>query len=315
MSEQHTKHLCIIGMGMMGASIAQAVRHNGTAQHITAVDPNPKHRQIALNNGIADGVYDTVADGVAGADMVIIASPISTYDSIATQLQGHLPDHCILTDIGSVKSNVAERLQKSGHNPALIIPAHPIAGLEKSGPAHGITDLFVNRSVIITPTKHSNPTATATLTQFWQSLGATVETMDVAHHDRVLAITSHLPHLISYSIVGTVADLETHLKSDTGTNPDISENEVIKYSAGGFRDFTRLAGSDPTMWRDIFIENDTAVLEMLGRFTEDLIALQKAIRWHDTEALETLFTRTREIRTKVIAENQHGTFNPTNTKP
>lgn len=299
--------ISILGIGMMGASIAQACRHNGTTKRIVAYDINPCHREQALSLGIVDAAYDTVAAAVADVDMVIIASPISTYDSLAEQLRGHLQPHCILTDIGSVKTNIAERLQQSGHTPALIIPGHPIAGSEKSGPTHGITNLFENRSVLLTPTPHTDGDALNTLSQFWHSLGADVSCMDVHHHDRVLAITSHLPHLISYSFVGTVADLETHMQQ---TDDDIHENEVIKFSAGGLRDFTRLAGSDPTMWRDVFLENDRAVLEMLGRFTEDLIALQKAIRWKDAKALEDLFIRTREIRTKVIEQNQEGTFVP-----
>ena len=304
--------LAIIGVGMMGASVAQASRQAGAVKTIVGFDSNPDHRTQALNKGIVDGVYDSIADTVADADMVMLASPMGTYDSIAKSLTGALKPTCIVTDLGSVKAKVYTRLLQTGHAPELIIPGHPIAGSEKSGPTHGITQLFQDRHVIITPKDHTDKTALKTLIDFWKTLGADVETMTPEHHDRVLAITSHLPHLLSYIMVDTASNLEDHLKRE-GVEDPLDTSEVIKYSAGGFRDFTRMAGSDPIMWRDIFLENEDAVLEMLGRYTEDLIAIQRAIRWKDGEKLRNLFEKTREIRQGVIEQGQAGTFVPTNT--
>ena len=304
--------LTIIGMGMMGASVAQASRHTGAVKTIIGYDSNPDHCKQSLAGGIVDAVYDNIADAVADADMVMLASPMGTYDSIAKSLKEALKPTCILTDLGSVKAQVYTRLTQSGHAPELIIPAHPIAGSEKSGPKNGITQLFQDRHVIITPKDHTDKTALKTVMDFWKTLGADVETMTPEHHDRVLAITSHLPHLLSYIMVDTASNLEDHLKRE-GVEDPLATCEVIKYSAGGFRDFTRMAGSDPIMWRDIFLENEDAVLEMLGRYTEDLIAIQRAIRWKDGEKLQKLFEETREIRRGVIEQGQAGTFVPTNT--
>ena len=304
--------LTIIGMGMMGASVAQAARQANAVASIIGFDINEIHRQQSLDNGIVDAVYDNIADAVSDADLVMIASPMGTYDAVAQSLSGALKPDCILTDLGSVKGGVYDRLLTSGVKPSHIIPAHPIAGSEKSGPTYGITELFKQRHVIMTPVSDTDKTALATLTNFWQALGADVETMTAEHHDRVLAITSHLPHLLSYVLVGTASGLEEYLKKE-GAEDTLDTSEVIKYSAGGFRDSTRLAGSDPVMWRDIFLQNEGAVLEMLGRFTEDLVAIQRAIRWKDADALEELFTRTREIRREVIEQHQAGNFIPNET--
>ena len=306
------KTLAIIGVGMMGASVAQAARRAGVAQTFVGFDKDPKHCKQALHNGVVDKIYDSIAETVAHADMVMIASPMGTYQEIAESLQGALKPDCILTDLGSVKAKVYTRLLQSGHPPELIIPGHPIAGSEKSGPTHGITQLFQDRYVIITPKEHTDKTALQTVIDFWQLLGADVEIMTPEHHDRVLAITSHLPHLLSYAMVDTASNLEDHLKRG-GAEHTLDTSEVIKYSAGGFRDSTRLAGSDPIMWRDIFLENEASVLEMLERFIEDLTAIKKSIRYKDGEHLQSLFEKTREIRKDVIEQGQAGTFVPTNT--
>jgi cyclohexadieny/prephenate dehydrogenase len=243
--------------------------------------------------GLADEMHATAADAVKGADLVILCTPVGTYAALASEIGPHLEVGAILTDVGSVKKCVIKDM--GPHVPAGVhfIPGHPIAGTEHSGPDAGFASLFENRWSILTPVEGTDPDAVARLRAFWEACGSNVDIMDADHHDLVLAIVSHLPHLIAYNIVGTAADLE-----------EVTKSEVIKYSAGGFRDFTRIAASDPVMWRDVFLTNKDAVLEMLGRFSEDLSALQRAIRWGDGEMLEEFFTRTRSIRKGIIEAGQ-----------
>jgi cyclohexadieny/prephenate dehydrogenase len=288
--------LTIVGCGLIGSSIARVVREKGVAATIVVADPSDSVRERVEALGLADRVTGDIGDGVTGADLVIFATPVLAIGEAMAAAAGHLKPGAIVTDVGSVKGTVAEAL--AAHAPAgvFVIPGHPIAGTEHSGPDAGFAELFDGRWTILTPLASDEPgyaEAVAKLSAFWRALGAQVELMDASHHDLVLAITSHLPHLIAYNIVGTASDLE-----------GVTEGEVMKYSAGGFRDFTRIAASDPTMWRDIFVANKDAVLEVLGRFTEDLQALSRAIRWGEADKLHELFTRTRAIRRGVIALGQ-----------
>jgi cyclohexadieny/prephenate dehydrogenase len=235
----------------------------------------------------------TAADAVRDADLVILCSPVGTYGELAQEIAASLRPGAILTDVGSVKGAVVRDVLPHVPMGVHFIPGHPIAGTEQSGPESGFAELFINRWCILTPLPDANPEAVDKLAGFWRACGSNVETMTPEHHDLVLAITSHLPHLIAYNIVSTAADLE-----------EVTDSEVIKFSAGGFRDFTRIAASDPTMWRDVFLNNKEAVLEMLGRFSEDLSALQRAIRWGDGETLFNIFTRSRQIRRNIIAAGQ-----------
>ncbi|MGI6246798.1 MAG: prephenate/arogenate dehydrogenase family protein [Pseudochelatococcus sp.] len=281
--------LAIIGPGLIGSSILRAARETGLARTLVTTDASPAVRERARAIGLADEVAPTSAEAAAGADIVIICVPVGAIASVAGEIAGHLKPGAIVSDVGSVKASVIEKagplLPPSVH----LVPAHPVAGTEYSGPDAGFATLFVNRWSIVTPPDGADPAAVATITALWETIGANVELMSAQHHDLVLAITSHVPHLIAYNIVGTAADLE-----------QVTQSEVIKFSAGGFRDFTRIASSDPTMWRDVFLNNKDAVLEMLGRFNEDIAALARAIRWGDGEALFNLFTRTRAIRRNII---------------
>jgi cyclohexadieny/prephenate dehydrogenase len=283
----------IIGVGLIGSSLARVVRRKGLAREIAVYDASANVRERLRALAIADEVADSPAAAVAGADLVILCAPVGAMGEIARQIGPHLKAGAIVSDVGSVKSSIIAAV--APHLPASVhfIPAHPVAGTEQSGPDAGFASLFLNRWTILTPPEGADPKAVALLTAFWKNTGANVETMAPAHHDLVLAITSHVPHLIAYNIVGTAADLE-----------EVTQSEVIKYSAGGFRDFTRIAASDPVMWRDIFLNNKDAVLEMLGRFSEDLTALQRMIRREDGEGLEGLFTRTRAIRRSIIDQGQ-----------
>ncbi|HFC04072.1 MAG TPA: prephenate/arogenate dehydrogenase family protein, partial [Rhizobiales bacterium] len=240
-----------------------------------------------------DSVHETAAQAAADADLVIICAPIGAMEAITKEIAPVLKPNCILTDVGSVKKAVIAAIAPNIPENVNFIPGHPIAGSEKSGPDSGFAELFIDRWCILTPPENSAPDAIERLKQFWQALGSSVEIMTPDHHDNVLAITSHLPHLIAYSIVSTASDLE-----------NVTQSEVIKFSAGGFRDFTRIAASDPTMWRDVFLTNKDAVLEMLGRFSEDLSALQRQIRWGDGDALFDLFTRSKAIRQGIIDAGQ-----------
>ncbi|MGO9674952.1 MAG: prephenate/arogenate dehydrogenase family protein [Methylocella sp.] len=283
----------IIGVGLIGSSLARVMRRKGLAREIAVYDASAEVRGRLRELAIADEVADSPAAAVAGADLVILCAPVGAMGEIARQIGPHLEAGAIVSDVGSVKASIIAAV--APHLPASVcfIPAHPVAGTEQSGPDAGFASLFLNRWTILTPPEGADPKAVALLAAFWKSTGANVEAMAPAHHDLVLAITSHVPHLIAYNIVGTAADLE-----------EVTQSEVIKFSAGGFRDFTRIAASDPIMWRDIFLNNKDAVLEMLGRFSEDLTALQRMIRREDGEGLEGLFTRTRAIRRSIIDQGQ-----------
>jgi cyclohexadieny/prephenate dehydrogenase len=285
--------IALLGLGLIGSSMSHAVRRAGLAKTITGFARSAETRGIALELGLVDQVFETAADVVQGADLVVLCTPIGTYAELAREIGPHLMAGAILTDVGSVKGavvkDVAPHLPLSVH----FIPGHPIAGTEQSGPRSGFATLFDNRWCILTPPPHADQAAVAKLKAYWEALGSMVDEMTPEHHDLVLAITSHLPHLIAYNTVATAADLE-----------EVTNSEVIKYSAGGFRDFTRIAASDPTMWRDVFLNNREAVLEMLGRFSEELSVLQRAIRWGDGETLFDLFTRARAVRRSIIQAGQ-----------
>ncbi len=290
------ERLTIVGCGLIGSSLARAVRQSGAAGHITVADASSAVRERVQALGLADTVTGDLGQAVSGADLVVFATPVLAIADAMAQAAPHLKAGATVSDVGSVKGSVAEALKASAPDGVFVIPGHPIAGTEQSGPDAGFAELFDNRWVILTPQITDDAPyaeAVARLASFWRAMGAQVELMDEKHHDLVLAVTSHLPHLIAYNIVGTAADLE-----------EVTRAEVMKYSAGGFRDFTRIAASDPTMWRDIFVANREAVLEILGRFTEDLQALSRAIRWGEGEKLHELFSRTREIRRGVIAAGQ-----------
>ena len=285
--------LCLIGLGLIGSSIAHAARRAGIARRIHGYDSSADARAIAAEIGLVDHVCDSATAAVEQADLIILCTPHGALKMIGAEIGPCLKPGAILSDVGSVKAAVLADLAPFIPAGIHLIPGHPIAGTEQSGPRAGFASLFDNRWCILTPPDQTDLAAVEKLTAFWQALGSNVEVMEARHHDLVLAITSHVPHLIAYNIVGTAADLET-----------VTQSEVIKYSAGGFRDFTRIAASDPTMWRDVFLNNREAVLEMLGRFTEDLISLQRAIRWGDGDLLFDLFTRTRAIRRSIIDAGQ-----------
>ena len=287
------ERVALIGIGLIGSSLARVFRRKGLAREIIATDASTAVRASLTELAIADDVAETAAAAVEEADLVILCVPVGAMGEIAREIGPHLKPGAIVSDVGSVKVSIIAAV--APHLPATVhfVPAHPVAGTEQSGPDAGFATLFPNRWTILTPPEGTNPKAVAKLASFWTNAGANVEIMPPAHHDLVLAITSHVPHLIAYNIVGTAADLE-----------EVTQSEVIKFSAGGFRDFTRIAASDPTMWRDIFLNNKEAVLEMLGRFNEDLTALQRMIRSGDGEGLLDLFTRTRAIRRSIIEQGQ-----------
>jgi cyclohexadieny/prephenate dehydrogenase len=285
--------LTVIGVGLIGSSILRAARARGLAGTLVAYDGSEAVRARAEALDIADLVAATPAQAVADADIVILCVPVGAMGAVAQAIAPHVKTGAIISDVGSVKGAVLTALRAHLPDNVHIIPGHPVAGTEYSGPDAGFATLFKNRWSILTPPEGTDPAAVAALSGLWTAMGANVETMTPEHHDLVLAITSHVPHLIAYNIVGTAADLEA-----------VTQSEVIKYSAGGFRDFTRIAASDPTMWRDVFLNNREAVIEVLGRFTEDLIALQRAIRWAEGDKLFELFTRTRAIRRSIIEIGQ-----------
>ncbi len=286
------RRVAIIGLGLLGGSIGLAIKARGLAIATTGFDCDPATRTKAATRGLVGQVCDTASAAVTNADLVILCVPVGAMGAAAHELAPGLSPDAIISDVGSSKEAVAAALAAALPG-ACIIPAHPVAGTEQSGPEAGFATLFSGRWCIITPPAGVDAAALAALSDFWTQLGSKVELMDAAHHDLVLAVTSHIPHLIAYTIVGTASDLE-----------DVTQSEVIKYSAGGFRDFTRIAASDPVMWRDVFLSNRGAVLEMLGRFSEDLTALQRAIRSGDGDTLFDLFTRTRAIRRQVIEQGQ-----------
>lgn len=286
------ERVAIIGLGLLGGSIGLAVKERAPGISTTGYDRDPDVRSRAAERQLVDAVCSDAAEAVADADLVILCVPVGAMEAAARDIASALPSHAIVSDVGSSKQSVAEALAAALPDHA-IIPAHPVAGTEQSGPDAGFPSLFANRWCILTPPGDADPAKVADVEQFWTRLGARTQIMDAEHHDLVLAVTSHIPHLIAFTIVGTASDLE-----------DVTRSEVIKYSAGGFRDFTRIAASDPIMWRDVFLSNKNAVLEMLGRFTEDLTALQRAIRSGDGDTLHDLFSRTRAIRRQVIEEGQ-----------
>jgi len=285
--------VALIGLGLIGSSLSHGIRAKNLAAKITGSARSPETRKVAQDLGLADQIFDTATAAVEGADLVVLCAPVGVLGKLAKEIGPALKQGAIVTDVGSVKGSVLRDVVPHIPKGVHFIPGHPIAGTEESGPWSGFAELFEGRWCILTPTDDVACEATDKLKEFWTALGSDVEIMDAGHHDLVLAITSHVPHLIAYNIVGTAADLET-----------VTRSEVVKYSAGGFRDFTRIASSDPTMWRDVFLNNKDAVLEMLGRFSEDLTALQRAIRWEDGDALFNLFTRTREIRSGVVEAGQ-----------
>ncbi|MSP95403.1 MAG: prephenate/arogenate dehydrogenase family protein [Alphaproteobacteria bacterium] len=287
------KKMTLIGAGLIGSSIAHAARRGHLVEHIAAYIPRAETREKAAKAGFAHSLHAELQPALDGADLVVLATPIGIYAELAKQMAPHLKKGAILTDVGSVKAVVIRDVGPHVPEGVHFIPGHPVAGTEQSGPDAGFAELFDGRWCILTPPLGTDAAAIGKLENFWRRLGSDVEVMDPKHHDLVMAIVSHVPHLIAYNIVGTAADLET-----------VTQSEVIKFSASGFRDFTRIAASDPTMWRDIFLNNRDAVLEMLGRFNEDLAALQRAVRWGDGEALFNLFTRTRAIRRSIIQAGQ-----------
>jgi cyclohexadieny/prephenate dehydrogenase len=285
--------LALIGVGLIGSSIARAARAQGTVREIVATARSPATRRRVAELGLADQVVESNGAAAAGADLVIACVPVGVCGEVAKQIAPHLKAGAIVSDVGSVKAAIVRDM--APHLPAGVhfVPAHPVAGTEYSGPDAGFAELFVGRWCILTPPKGADTAAVDKLAAFWRMLGANVEMMAPEHHDLVLAITSHLPHLIAYTIVGTADELA-----------EVTRSEVLKFSAGGFRDFTRIAASDPTMWRDVFLANKDAVLEMLGTFNEDLAQLTRAIRRGDGEALFEHFKRTRAIRRGIVEIGQ-----------
>jgi len=288
--------LAVIGCGLIGSSVIHAARGAGAVRRVTVSDTSDQVRERVSALGLADLVTSDPAEAVKDADLVLLAAPPLAIEGALAAAASGLKAGATVTDVGSVKGAIVEAFARVLPDGVHGVPGHPIAGTEQSGPDAGFAALFHGRWTILTPAERDDApyrAAVERLTAFWMALGANVELMDAGHHDLVLAVTSHLPHLIAYNIVGTAADLE-----------EVTQGEVIKYSAGGFRDFTRIAASDPIMWRDVFLANREAVLEILGRFTEDLQALSRAIRWGEGDKLEELFTRTRAIRRGVIDAGQ-----------
>ena len=285
--------LALIGVGLIGSSIARAAREYGAVRSIVATARTPATRRRVVELGIADQVVETNAQAAQGADLVIVCIPVGASGGVTAEIAAHLKPGAIVSDVGSVKSAVLKDMAPHIPPGVHLIPAHPVAGTENSGPDAGFPELFVNRWCILTPPDGADTAAVEKLREFWSALGANVEIMTAEHHDMVLAITSHLPHLIAYTIVGTAEEFS-----------NVSRSEVLKFSAGGFRDFTRIAASDPTMWRDVFLHNKEAVLEMLAQFNEDLSRLTRAMRRGDGDALFEHFTRTRAIRRGIVQIGQ-----------
>jgi len=285
--------ICFVGIGLINSSLARAVRKHGLAGKVVTLDTDPEACKVALELGVVDEAYTDAAQAIPGAGLVVVGTPVGAVETVAQAIGPHLVAGTIVTDVGSVKIAVLRDMEPYLPEGIHFVPGHPIAGTEHSGPAAGFAELFEGRWCILTPQAHTNAEAVAKVRALWEAVGSTVEEMEPHHHDRVLAITSHLPHLIAYTIVGTANDLEGHL-----------QQEVIKFSASGFRDFTRIAASDPIMWRDIFLNNKEAVLEVIQRFTEDLTALQRSIRWGEGEVLEERFRETRAIRRAIIDAKQ-----------
>jgi cyclohexadieny/prephenate dehydrogenase len=289
----HFDHVAIIGMGLIGSSLARVIRDKKLADKITAIDASKAVCDRVQELGIADVASTDAARGVTDADLVFLCVPVGACGAVANIIARSLKAGAIISDVGSVKAAVIKAVVPHLPEGVHLVPGHPVAGTEYSGPDAGFSTLFQNRWCILTPPKNTDKKATSKMRAFWEAAGSNVEIMTAEHHDLVLAVTSHIPHLIAYNIVGTADDLAT-----------VTQSEVIKFSAGGFRDFTRIAASDPTMWRDVFLHNKEAVLEVLGRFQEDLFSLQRAIRWDEGDKLFELFSRTRDIRRGIINQGQ-----------
>ena len=293
MKKKLFNQISVIGLGLIGSSFSIAIKKNKVANKVVGYSRSNSTRIAAKKLNLVDTVANTLITSVRGSDLIIICTPLSTYPKIIKEIMPHLEKNSIVTDVGSAKSTTINEVSGLFSKFIEFIPAHPIAGTEQSGPYAGFPELFIGRWCIITPLKKNKPSSVNKIKVLWKLLGSKVDIMSPERHDRVMAITSHLPHLIAYNIVSTAADLET-----------VTKQEIIKYSASGFRDFTRIASSDPVMWRDIFLKNKDAVLEMIGRFSEDLSALQKAVRWEDSKTLHKMFSRTRKIREKIISAGQ-----------
>ncbi|TAN14452.1 MAG: prephenate/arogenate dehydrogenase family protein [Rhizobiaceae bacterium] len=285
--------IALVGIGLIGSSLARVIRRKNLARRISISTRRAGTLERARELELGDAYSIDPAEAVADADLVVVSVPVGSSGEVAESIAPALKPGAIVTDVGSTKRSVIAQMEPVLPKNVHFIPGHPLAGTEKSGPDAGFADLFENRWCIFTPLPDTDPAALEKLSEFWRRCGSNVDTMDPAHHDMVLAIVSHLPHIIAYNIVGTADDLQT-----------VTKSEVIKYSASGFRDFTRLAASDPTMWRDVCLHNKDAILEMLARFSEDLASLQRAIRWGDGEKLFDLFTRTRAIRRSIIEAGQ-----------
>ncbi len=293
MSPPMFERVALIGLGLIGSSLSHAMRRGGIARTIVGHARTARTRETALRLGLVDAAHETAAEAAKGADLVILCTPVGTYAALAEEMAPVLARGAILTDVGSVKGAALRDMAPHIPDGVHFIPGHPIAGTEHSGPESGFAELFDGRWCVLTPPAGADRAAVERLAQFWTACGSNLEVMDADHHDLVLAITSHVPHLIAYNIVNTARHLER-----------VTDTEVIKFSAGGFRDFTRIAASDPVMWRDVFLNNKEAVLEMLGRFSEDLTALQRAIRYGDGETLHRLFTEARATRRGIIEAGQ-----------
>ncbi|CAD7022931.1 prephenate dehydrogenase [Pseudorhizobium halotolerans] len=285
--------IALIGIGLIGSSIARDVKELGLAKEVVISTRSPETLRRAEELGFGTAYVASAAEAVRGADLVVVSVPVGASEEVARQISPNLKAGAIVTDVGSTKASVIAQMAPHMPQGVHFIPGHPLAGTEKSGPDAGFAGLFRGRWCIFTPLPDTDPQALEKLKAFWTALGSRIDEMDPQHHDKVLAIVSHLPHIIAYNIVGTADDLET-----------VTESEVIKYSASGFRDFTRLAASDPTMWRDVCLHNKDAILEMLARFSEDLAYLQRAIRWGEGDKLFDLFTRTRAVRRSIVEAGQ-----------
>ena len=293
MTEPLFDTIAVVGLGLIGSSVARGAKARGLSRRVVGYDSSTQVHNRAKELGFCDSVANTPADAVKDAELVLIAVPVGATADAVKSVAPHLREGAIVTEVGSVKAAVISQVLAVLPSQAVFVPGHPIAGTEHSGPDAGFAELFEGRWCILTPCERSSEAAVEKVAKLWGALGSAVETMTPEHHDIVLAITSHIPHLIAFNIVGTAADVE-----------EVTQSEVIKFSAGGFRDFTRIAASDPVMWRDVFLNNKEAVLEMLARFSEDLAALQRMIRWDDGTALLELFTRTRAIRRGIIEAGQ-----------
>ena len=290
---QMFERVAFIGLGLIGSSLARAIKRDDLAGHISGAARTAATREKALELGFIDSGFEDMAEAVTGADLVVICTPLGSYAAVAKAMAPGLKQGAIITDVGSCKSQVIADINKYRPKGVHLVAGHPIAGTENSGPEAGFAELFDNRWCLLVPVDSNSPEQVARLRALWEGIGANVEEMDAEHHDLVLAVTSHAPHLIAYTMVGVADDLRR-----------VTDSEVIKYSAAGFRDFTRIAASDPTMWRDVFLTNKEATLEILGRFTEELFALQRAIRTGDGQHLFDYFTRTRAIRRGIIEAGQ-----------